>query len=220
MSSTAQETEAKFYVRDLGVIQARLLALGARLLHPRAYELNLRFDLPDGSLRAAGRVLRLRRGDDVRLTYKGPSENLEGALSRPEIEVTVGDFETARQILEALGYRLAATYEKYRTTYQLQTSEVPQDFGSLVHVMLDELPYGNFVEIEGPDVKTLQRIAGDLGLDFAAAIPASYLALFERLCENLHLDPTLLTFETLNEIEPSAEMLRVRAADGQNDQRG
>ncbi|MBA4380738.1 MAG: adenylate cyclase, partial [Anaerolinea sp.] len=112
-----QEIEVKFFVKDLGEIEARIRDMGTRLLRPRAHELNLRYDRPDGSLRREHRVLRLRRSDDARLTYKGPSSIVEGAMSRREIEFSVGDFESARQFLEALDYQVVAIYEKYRTTY-------------------------------------------------------------------------------------------------------
>ncbi len=80
-----QEIEVKFFVKDLGEIETRLQEMCARLLRPRAHELNLRYDRPDGSLRREHRVLRLRRSDDVRLTYKGPGSIVEGAMSRQEI---------------------------------------------------------------------------------------------------------------------------------------
>ena len=46
----------------------------------------------------------------------------------------MGDFEAARRLLEALGYRLTVMYEKYRTTYHLRH----------LIVVLDEMPYGEF----------------------------------------------------------------------------
>lgn len=192
-----QETEVKFYVNDLGQVEGRLRALGARLIQARVHETNLRFDLPDGRLRAAGRVLRLRMDTQARLTYKGPSERLDGVLSRAEYETSVGDFETAQRILCALGYVITATYEKFRTTYEWEG----------LHVMLDELPYGDFVEIEGPDAECLQTASRALGLDFSAAIPASYLALFEGLCQKRRLDPARLTFQAVQKGLVSAQDL-------------
>jgi adenylate cyclase class 2 len=216
-----QEIEAKFYVNDLKRVEARLLEMGARLAHPRLLETNIRFDLPDRSLSAASRVLRLRQADDIRITYKGKAEIVDGVMSRTELEFTVGDFETARQVIEALGYVQIAVYEKFRATYQWQTSEVSENIGGLVHVMLDELPYGDFVEIEGADADSIRATAARLGLDWEAAIPASYLALFERvradastsLSTSLGLDPAKLTFAALNDFQPSADRLNVRAAD-------
>ncbi len=198
-----RETEVKFYVRDLPKIEASLIDMRARCIQPRVFETNLRFDLPDGSLRRDGRVLRLRQSSDIRLTYKGSSENRDGILTRNEIEFTVGDFESAREFLLGLGYRQTAVYEKYRTTYAIEN----------LHIMLDELPYGSFVEIEGENETDIHKIADRLRLDWEAAIPASYLALFERICTDRGLDPAKLTFAALEGLSPEAKDIKVRAAD-------
>ena len=208
MSESNQEMEVKFYVGDLDGIVTRLHELEARLIQRRVLETNLRFDLPDGSLRSEGRVLRLRRDTVARFTYKGPSKNEQGVLSRTEIEFTVGDFEKAKEFMEALGYQKLLYYDKYRTTYALpQTSEVR------AHIMLDELPYGNFVEIEGESSETIRAIAYQLNLNMDAAIGTSYTALFERARKSLRLVFRDLSFENFVGIEVSASHLGVRAAD-------
>lgn len=76
------ETEIKFYVRNLKAVAARLENLSAQLIQPRVLETNLRFDLPDGSLRQQARVLRLRQDTAARLTYKGPSRPVTWPCSR------------------------------------------------------------------------------------------------------------------------------------------
>lgn len=208
MNDQNQEIEAKFYVRDLDRINLRLLELQAQLIQPRMLETNIRFDLSDNSLRSEHRVLRLRRDTEARLTYKDPSRNEQGVLSRREIEFIVEDFDKAKQFLEALGYQPIFYYEKYRTVYGLQTSKV------LVHVMLDELPYGTFVEIEGETLESIQAASNTLDLNWNTAIGKSYNALFERLCAtHPNLDHTHLTFAALNRLNVKAEELFVRAAD-------
>jgi adenylate cyclase class 2 len=137
--------------------------------------------------------LRLRQSGDVRLTYKGPDSIVEGAMSRQEIEFSVGDFESAKAFLEALDYQLVVVYEKYRTVYEIETSAVFEDTKCLV--MLDDLPYGNFVEIEGADAASIRAAADSLGLKWEAAIAESYLALFERLRGKLGFTFRDLTFE-------------------------
>jgi len=210
-----QETEAKFFVRDLERISSRLHSLEALLIQERVLETNIRFDLPDGGLRSEGRVLRLRQDTEARLTYKSGSTNEQGVLSRREIEFVVDDFEKARQFLEALGYQKLFYYEKYRTTYELsQTSEVLKDLGGLVHVMLDELPYGSFVEIEGENIESIKAIAYKLNLKWDAAIPTSYHMLFERLCaKHPELDRAELSFSALRGRNISVEELSIRAGD-------
>ncbi len=202
-----QETEVKLYVRDLGRIKAQLEKLGANLVQERVLETNLRFDAPGAALRAEGRVLRLRQDTQARLTYKGAGKNESGVLSREEIEFVVEDFEKAKRFLEALGYRKLFYYEKYRTTYTIQPPE------GLVHIMLDELPYGSFIEIEGENSDTIQGIAEQLTLNAEAAIATSYHVLFERLRKTLDLPFEDLSFAKFEGVKVEASDLGVSPAD-------
>ena len=225
MSSNGQETEAKFYLQDLSKVEAHLKGWGARLVQERVLETNVRFDLPDGSLGAQGRVLRLRHDTEAKFTYKGAGKNSQGVLSREEIEFIVGDFEKAKQFLEVLGYQEVFIYEKYRATYELAgTSEVfgkysqngaqgDKDLGGRVHVMLDELPYGNFMEIEGETEETIRALSQKLNLNWDAAIERSYSALFEDLRKRMNLPFRDLTFANFAEIKVNASQLGVTAAD-------
>jgi adenylate cyclase class 2 len=203
MSASGQETEAKFYVRDLGRVKSRLDELAARLIQERILETNIRFDLPGAPLRAQGRVLRLRRDTSAKFTYKSASTNEQGVLSREEIEFGVEDFDRAKRFLEALGYEKLVYYEKYRTTYELNHTLI----------MLDELPYGSFVEIEGATVDAIRALAYELHLEWDSAIGTSYNALFDRVRVALNLSVQDLSFAEFAEITVNAEQLRVVAAD-------
>lgn len=198
-----QEIEAKYYVQNLALIAERLKHAGAQVIQGRVFERNLRFDTHTGELRQQGCVLRLRQDNQTSLTYKGASHRDGGVLSRMEVEFAVSDFGAAQTLLEALGYVISAIYEKYRTTFQL----------GQFHIMLDELPYGNFVEIEGPDPDSVQRLARDLGLDPAKAAGISYLAIFERLCQVRNMDPSRLTFSALQGVHVRPQDLNLEAAD-------
>lgn len=207
MSEGGRETEAKFYVRDLIRVRSHLEELQARLVQDRILETNIRFDLPGAPLRAEGRVLRLRRDTEARLTYKSASTNQDGVLSREEIEFVVGDFHKARQFLEALGYQKLVYYEKYRSTYLIQPSE------GYTYVMLDELPYGNFVEVEGSSVESIHAVANQLKLRWKDAIATGYHALFERVRHTLGLSVQDLSFAEFQDIQVEPPDLGVRAAD-------
>lgn len=223
MTASGQETEAKFYVRDLKRIKARLEELGARLIQERVLETNIRFDLPGAPLRAQGRVVRLRQDTRARLTYKSASENNEGVLSREEIEFVVEDFEKANRFLEALGYQKLVYYEKYRATYALpetsevlathSTAEVRKDLGGLVLIMFDELPFGDFVEIEGETVESIRALASQLNLHWESAIATSYHALFERARESLNITIQDLSFAEFKGLEVDEVHLGVQVAD-------
>ena len=203
MSTSGQETEAKFYVRDPSRIQSRLESSQARLVQKRVLETNIRFDLPGAPLRSEGRVLRLRRDTKTRFTYKSASTNQEGVLSREEIEFVVEDFVKAKRFLEALGYQKLVYYEKYRTTYEWNETLI----------MLDELPYGNFVEIEGHTVGAIRTVADQLDLKWDCAIAKSYHALFERVRKALNLAVQDLSFAEFRDIHMEAVDLGVQVAD-------
>ena len=165
------EQEAKFYIARLPDLESKLKALQASLKHPRVFESNLRFDFPDRRLTGKRQVLRLRQDERARLTFKGPTDPAQEISSRPEIEFEVSSFANARALLEALGYEISVMYEKYRTSYELNGCEIT----------LDEMPYGTFAEIEGPNAAAIRGAANLLGLKWTARSRESYLMLFERL---------------------------------------
>lgn len=202
MAPTGQETEVKFYLQHSSALPSRILAAGGRLRTSRTHELNLRFDTARGRLQGSGRVLRLRQDQEVHLTYKDNAQVLNGALRRREIELTVDDFEVAKELLRALGYRVVFTYEKFRTVYDLGAAQM----------MLDELPYGHFVEIEG-DRTGLEPLAVQLGLSWECAIPRSYHALFQHVVGVRALAINDLTFESFANLHIEPRDLGVRAAD-------
>ena len=162
------EIEAKLRVADHAPIREKLRRAGA-ILVGKGHESNLVFDDPAGSLRASGRLLRLRRDDRARLTFKAPASS--GAIDsrlkvRREVEVEVSDFESAREIVEGLGLWVVAGYEKDRETWRFHGASV----------CLDTLAFGSFVEIEG-EPPAIQRVATELGLDLRNGITRSYLDL-------------------------------------------
>jgi adenylate cyclase class 2 len=165
---TPTEIEAKFHVPHLLPVRERVLRAGGRLAHPRTLERSLRFDTPDGGLRRQGVVLRLRRNARSTLTYKRAAGSFERRL---EIELEVNDPGLARAFLEALGFGLVRTYEAYREVFHLGSARV----------MLDELPFGNFVEIEAPSLEAVRAVSGELGLGWERRLQLDTLSLFEGL---------------------------------------
>jgi adenylate cyclase class 2 len=198
-----QEIEVKFYLANPVKFLDKLAAVGAVLLHGRQFESNLRFDTPDAKLTREARVLRLRQDDRVRMTYKGPAAQNQPVSMRQEIEFEVSDLAAARRLLEALGYQVSVMYEKWRTTFHLGELEI-------VH---DEMPYGNFCEIEGPGSAAIRSGADSLGLDWDARISFSYLALFDRLKLNRGLQGSELSFAEFGELKISSDDLGVRPSD-------
>lgn len=197
-----RELEVKFWLLEPELITEMLVA-EAELIQPRTEEFNLRFDREDESLKRMHKVLRLRKDQSVRLTYKGPGRFDSGVHDRREIELVVDDFETARHFFEALGYTVSMVYEKYRTTFSLKQ----------VQIVLDEMPYGNFLELEGPDPESIQTVCQYLGLNWEARILDSYTGIFEQLRSELGLEFTDLTFANFQNIPVSLSRLNFIPAD-------
>jgi len=203
MDHNPLEKEVKFYISDQPALKDRLLSLGAVLVQPRTRETNYRFDTPDGALSMSGRALRLRHDLRDILTFKGPSSTVDGVRVRPEYEVEVDNLGNAWLILQGLGYELVVSYEKWRAVYRLND----------LSITLDELPYGNFAEIEGDDTAVIRSTAAVLSLDWETRIEASYLELFEILKRKMNIAIHDLTFAEFTSIPLSSDDLGVTPAD-------
>jgi adenylate cyclase class 2 len=203
MAQGQQELEVKLYLSDLKSLPEQLVSLGGKLSEPRLHEVNLRFDLPNGELTRTAQVLRLRQDSAARMTYKGPGEMMDGVHARREIEFTVSDFQSAQDLLESLGYQISLMYEKYRTTYTLDD----------LQITLDEMPYGNFTEIEGTDTAAIHHAAERLSLRWEARILESYTSLFDHLREALGLTFRDLSFANFADLKVTPEDLGVTPAD-------
>lgn len=198
-----QEIEVKFYLADPAGFRQRVIEAGARLVQPRVLEQNLRFDTPEMRLRAKAQVLRLRQDQAAHLTFKAPGGVRGGVLERQEIEFTVGDFAAARRFLEALGFSVYTSYEKYRETFLL---------GSVL-LTLDEMPFGYLTELEGPSAPEIRAAARQLGLNWERRILISYLELFAALKNRQGWDEPELSFEAFRGRQVSPADLGVEPAD-------
>jgi adenylate cyclase class 2 len=190
MEPSTVEIEAKFYLHELDAFRTHLKSLGAELVSERILERNWRFDTPDQRLTTKGEVLRIREDRLNHLTYKRP---IHGSLERVEFDIEVEDSTKCRMLLEALGFEVFFLYEKYRETYELDEAEI----------VLDEMPYGSFIEIEGSSVESIRKIAEKLGLSWNLRVVSTYHGLFEFLCEKLQLpfrDATFEAFSTLKDL--------------------
>ena len=189
MNNEQREIEAKFYLSDLADLRLTLIGLGAVVIQERTLEQNWRFDDLQGRLQAENIVLRLRQDAQARMTYKRVLSSLEERL---EIECIVEDSGQARLILEALGYRVITSYEKYREIFRLEDHQI----------MLDELPFGCFAEIEGPDVECVRAMAQRLALDWERRVSRNYLGLFSLLKARKGWEFDDLSFERLASLPP------------------
>jgi adenylate cyclase class 2 len=212
--AAALEQEVKFFLPDTAELRRQLSLLGARPLQPRMHEANIRFDTADGALTRQGKVLRLRKAGPVILTYKEPES--AAATGTPaqvrrslETEITVNDLEKTAHLLQALGFRQIVRYEKYREVFHWKS----------VLLMFDQLPFGDFLELEGPDLAELRQTAGKLGLDWTQALQTSYMGIFLLLKKTYHLTSLEATFNTFAgwDAQKTADVLAALPREGPYD---
>ena len=184
------ECEVKFLIADPEGFRDRLRQTGA-LPTGSAFETNYRYDRADNQLLDSKCLLRLRRDRRNWLTFKKPHPSGGRQVkTHEELEVSVSDFETTHQILQALGFQRAQIYEKRRETYAIAS----------VEICLDHLPFGHFIEIEGA-ADMLPSVAARLGLAWQARILANYLQIFERIREALRLPFSDVTFAHFQSVQ-------------------
>lgn len=92
------------------------------------------------ALRSNSSILRVRTiGGRTMLTYKRRVGSDFGVKRQIEYETEVKDAEAIEAIIYEIGLEPALVYEKYRETWRFRS----------VEVVIDELPFGLFAEIEG-----------------------------------------------------------------------
>ncbi|MGD9246514.1 MAG: class IV adenylate cyclase [Desulfobacteraceae bacterium] len=177
------EVEVKFHINQPETAVQNLTRIGA-VAQPRVFETNLRFEDRGHTLKASHKLLRLRQDKACRLTYKSkpPQSDSQCKVYR-ELEVEVVDFDTMRAILQELGYHTAQIYEKWRQVWRWKD----------VEICLDTMPYGTFLEIEGPQ-ESIKSTAGRLHLSWKKRILENYLAMFEALRTHYYLPFKDVTF--------------------------
>jgi adenylate cyclase class 2 len=159
----AIETEKKFRLgpKRLDEITQKLVDLGATF-EKEVFEVN--YQHRGGEMDERGATLRLRKiGDFTVLTYKEKVKGENGAKRKMEYETSVSDVDATENIIERLGYRLTAVYEKRRKYWRLGE----------VEVVLDELPFGLYMEIEGTE-DAIDKAARKLGLKEIEHEPRGY----------------------------------------------
>lgn len=179
----ADEIEIKFVVEDMAALQENLRALGFSLQTPRTHEMNMLYDMAGGQLSKSGQLLRLRQyGSTWTLTHK--TRGRKGIhKTRVETETEIANGENMHAILLALGYLPSFQYEKFRAEWKDAEG----------HVVVDETPIGNLVEIEGPP-EWLDSTAERLGVSPEQYITKNYAELFLEWKQRTRSSARAMTF--------------------------
>jgi adenylate cyclase class 2 len=103
---------------------------------------------------------------------------------REELETVVSDRGAMLQILARLGYVPAWRYEKYRTEFRGSGAGL---------ALLDETPFGVFLELEGP-AEWIDETAAALGFQPSDYLLESYGALYAEHCRLTGATPGEMVF--------------------------
>lgn len=153
----AIETERKYRIdaSEADRLATILDGLGAEFVGAD-FEENIIYSSPD--LAGRGAVLRIRKtsGRNV-LTFKQNLGREDDYKRHLEIETGIDDPEATGQIIVELGLVKTLIYEKRRRTWRFRDTEI----------VIDELPFGKFLEIEGEKDKIaeMESILGISGLE-------------------------------------------------------
>ena len=165
----AIEIEKKYRLdkHRLAEITKRLQKLGAVFAY-EVFEEN--YLHRGGHLDESRSILRLRKtGDRTVLTYKEKLPDQSDIKHKVEFETNVSDVQATENIIEKLGYRLSVIYEKRRKAWYLED----------VEVVLDELPFGFFMEIEGT-IARIEKVEKLLKIKDLEPEPRGYPRLTEK----------------------------------------
>jgi len=178
------ETEVKIRIESTEAFIGHVISHGAKRVSERSLEDNVLFDFPDGSLRLARCVLRVRSvaGRGV-LTYKGAPMPDVIFKSREELETGVENPETAIAVFERIGLLKRFRYQKYRQEFTLDD----------VHIAVDETPIGNYAELEGAQDDILS-LSAKLDIAESQFISQSYHALYLDYCSERGIAPLAMIF--------------------------
>ena len=184
------EVEVKIPIENRKSVEAALHRIGAQKMNSEI-QVDAYFDHPARAFQETDEALRLRsrhpevEGDakdnsvptPYELTYKGPK--LESrSKSRIELSVHISNIDSARLILESLGFKHVATISKRRVFYTVDSITVSVD---------DVEDVGLFLELEqvvtskrdmNPALNKIFNLIERLGLDSNSSIRTSYLELF------------------------------------------
>ena len=159
----AIEIEKKYRLTKGGQkkLLKRLAEIGAKR-QGRDFEVNTCYK--NETLDATRSTLRLRRTENrATLTYKERFLSESAVKHQREDETGIEDPDAMELILDALGFISALVYEKRRETWQLGETEI----------VIDELPFGLFMEIEGSE-NSIQELESKLGVEDLRIEMATY----------------------------------------------
>jgi adenylate cyclase class 2 len=190
------EFEVKFVNVSFDQLREKLTNLGAKQTQPMRTMRRAIIDNPE--MKEKNAFLRVRdEGDKISLTYKQFNElSVDGAK---EHEVTVSDFQTTVDLLNAAGLPYRSFQESKRETWELDNSEI----------VLDEWPWLNpYIEIEGESEEHVRETAEKLGLNWHDAVFGDVMAAYRVQYPHLKETDTVGNIPEVRFGDPLPDLLK------------
>ena len=170
----AIEVEKKYRLAADRVDKVRTKLQEAEACHTgKAFEENIIYG--GGSLDSQSAILRIRTIEDKAiLTFKRRIENISDVKRQVEVETEFADPAALKEILKMLGFFLKLVYEKRRETWTLNDTEI----------VIDELPFGLFMEIEGEE-SAIRKVEAFLGIKDLEVVHETYPQLTIQFGKNV-----------------------------------
>lgn len=153
------EYEATFPNREKEDVREKLRLAGATLVRSEYTQKRRVYHLPEGHEITGGWVRVRDEGDKIMITLKVvDGEKIE---NQKEINLKVNDFESACELVSALGCKEKAYQVTRRELWTLDD----------VEVTIDEWPFLEpFVEVEGKSEEGVKAVSEKLGFDYSEAL--------------------------------------------------
>ena len=159
-----KEIEVKFKIDEEDKIKEKLMNLGVSLCEPYK-QTTYGFFSVDSIERGIFPRIRDEKNNIV-LTVKVKPKKETNYFERMEYSMKIGNAKEGEDILRVLGFDDIRVFEKIRQEGELLNTKI----------VLDELYFGNFIEIEG-EKEDIENVIIKLGLDNKERITKAYLAL-------------------------------------------
>ena len=162
------EKKYRLTLKDRRAIEKHLRALGSK---PKPLEHEENTIYRGGNLGFGLRALRLRRvNGEAILTLKERIPTASAIKHQNEDETRVKNADATDAILRGIGFEPALVYEKRRTRWDVGRAKV----------VIDELPYGLFMEIEASE-KELKRVEKLIAAEDLPVVLETYPAMTAKI---------------------------------------
>jgi adenylate cyclase class 2 len=162
------EKKYRLTLKDRRAIEKRLREIGSQ---PKPLEHEENTIYRGGNLGFGLRALRLRRvNGEAILTFKERIPTKSPIKHQHENETRVNDADATDAILRGIGFAPALIYEKRRTRWDVGKAKV----------VIDELPYGLFMEIEASE-KEIKRVEKLIAAQHLPAVVETYPSMTAKM---------------------------------------